>query len=260
MSRLPAPRPAALLLLLPLAALSCAPHTPAPTSAAGPLGGGAATRPSGAPTDELHWLRNSAEYRAISLQTFRAALAAAERLSAGRAAGSWGVSVDADETILDNSTYEVELQRAGQVHTDAAWKAWVKRRERTAVPGAATFLAGVRRLGGRVAVVTNTAQSLCPDVAANLETTGLPYDVLVCRPDDGEDRKEGRWKSVEAGTAVPGAAPFELLVWVGDNIQDFPDQSQALVGRDETAFADFGVRFFALPNPVYGTWEKNAPR
>ena len=66
--------------------------------------------------------------------------------------------------------------------------------------------------------------------------------------------------AIEAGTALPGAAPVKLLVWVGDNIQDFPDQSQSLRERDEAAFADFGVRFFALPNPVYGTWEKNAPR
>lgn len=250
----------ALLLVLPLASLSCAPAAPAPKTAAGPVGISGTARPAGAPSDELHWLRSSAEYRAVTIETYRAALAAAERLSAGQPAGSWGVSVDADETILDNSTYEVELQRKGEVHTDAAWKAWVARRERTAVPGAATFLAGVRKLGGRVAVVTNTAQSLCGDVAANLEKVGLPYDLLVCRADDGGDRKEGRWKAIEAGTALPGAAPVKLLVWVGDNIQDFPGQSQSLRGADEAAFAEFGVRFFALPNPVYGTWEKNSPR
>ena len=254
------PRLASLLLVLPLASLSCAPAAPAPKTAAGPIGISGVAKPTGAPSDELHWLRNSAEYRAITIETYRAALASARTLSAGLPAGSWGVSVDADETVLDNSTYEVELQRRGEVHSDAAWKAWVARRERNAVPGAATFLSGVRALGGRVAVVTNTAQSLCPDVAANLEKAGLPYDLLVCRADDGGDRKEGRWKAIEAGTALPGVAPVKLLLWVGDNIQDFPDQSQALREKDESAFADFGVRFFALPNPVYGTWEKNAPR
>lgn len=243
------------LLVLPVVSLACAPATPAPKSAAG-----SAASSSLVPTDELHWLRDSAEYRAITLQTYRAALEAAAKASAGRPAGSWAVSVDADETILDNSTYEVELQRKGEVHTDAAWKAWVKRGERLAVPGAATFLAGVQKLGGRVAVVTNTVQSLCPDVAANLRAVSLPYDILVCRADDGEDRKEGRWKAVASGTAVPGLGPVEILVWVGDNIQDFPDQSQALQSQPDSAFADFGVRFFALPNPIYGTWEKNPPR
>jgi 5'-nucleotidase (lipoprotein e(P4) family) len=210
--------------------------------------------------DALHWLRDSAEYRANTIQTYRAALEAAAQASVGRPAGSWGISVDADETILDNSDYEVDLQRRGVVHTEAAWKAWVKQGKRTAVPGAAKFLADVQKLGGRVAVVTNTVQSLCPDVAANLRALSLPYDILVCRADDGEDRKEGRWRSIADGTARPDLGPVEILVWVGDNIQDFPEQSQALRNQPESAFSEFGVRFFALPNPVYGTWEKNPAR
>ncbi len=248
---------ASLAVVAVLAGTACVSTAPASrTSAAG----ASETRPPHVPTDELHWLRASAEYRAITIQTFRAALAAAEKLSAGKAAGSWGVSVDADETIIDNSGYEVELQRKGLVHTDPAWVEWVRRRGRPAVPGAAAFLSGVQKLGGRVAVVTNTAQSLCADVAANLDSVALPHDILVCRPDDAGDRKESRWESIANGTARPDLGRVEILVWVGDNIQDFPGQSQSLRDEPEAAFEDFGVRFFALPNPIYGTWEKSLPR
>ena len=65
------------------------------------------------PTDELHWLRDSAEYRAITIQTYRAALEAAAEASAGRPAGSWAISVDADETIIDNSTLRGRAPAAG---------------------------------------------------------------------------------------------------------------------------------------------------
>lgn len=246
--------------LLPILLAGCTATTTGPTSGDGSAGLSGVVRPAGAPTDELHWIRSSAEYRAISIQTYRLALEAASKLSAGRAPGTWGVSLDADETVLDNSGYELELQKRGAVHTDEAWFAWVKRRERTAVPGAKTFLEGLRALGGRAAIVTNTQQSLCADVAANLASLGLPYDLLVCRPDGGADRKEGRWKAVADGTARPDLGPVELLLFVGDNIQDFPGQSQALRDGDDGAFASFGVRWFVLPNPVYGTWEKNAPR
>lgn len=247
-------------LLLPLLVVACAPATTAPQTAAGPVGLSGTVRPAGAPSDELHWIRSSAEYRAITTQTYRLALEAAAKVGAGRAPGTWGVSLDADETVLDNSGYEVELQRKGVVHTDEAWVAWVKRRERTAVPGAKAFLEGLRKLGGRAAIVTNTQQSLCADVAANLEGLGLPYDILVCRPDGGADRKEARWDAIANGTARPDLGPVELLLWIGDNIQDFPGQSQALRDADDAALAGFGVRWFVLPNPVYGTWEKNAPR
>lgn len=243
-------------LLLVLTQLACTPAV-APRTAASD---GEAAAPRAFPTKELHWVRSSAEYRAVTIQTFRAALRAAEEASVGRPAWSWAVCVDADETIIDNSGYELELQRQGRGHEDEAWKVWVKRRERPAVPGARAFLEGVRGLGGRVAVVTNTQQSLCTDVAANLDALGLPYDALVCRPDDAGDRKEGRFDSVASGAAAPALGPVEILVWVGDNIQDFPGRSQALRDEDEAAFADFGVRFFALPNPIYGTWEKNEPR
>lgn len=243
-----------LLVVFPvLLAFACTPAASAPKPVVAPSAAAALT-------DELHWLRGSAEYRAVAIQTWRAALAAAERLGAARPAGTWAVSVDADETIIDNSGYELELQRAGRVHSDEAWVDWVKRRDRPAVPGAAAFLEGVRRLGGRVAVVTNTQESLCADVAANLASRGLPYDVLVCRPDGGGDRKEARWKAIADGTAQAGVGPLEILLWVGDNIQDFPFQSQSLRDADEAAFAEFGVRWFALPNPIYGTWEKNPPR
>jgi predicted secreted acid phosphatase len=47
------------------------------------------------------------------------------------------------------------------------------------------------------------------------------------------------------------------VAFVGDNIQDFPSLSQAIRKQGDDAFADFGVRFFALPNPMYGSWERN---
>lgn len=233
------------LLLLPLAFLGCS------------SGAGKPTRATPEQTDELHWIRSSAEYRAVTIQTYRAALEAVEQASAGRAPGSWAVSVDADDTILDNSLYEKELQEKGLGVTDESWTEFVKRRQRTAVPGALAFLAGVRGLGGRVAVVTNTAQPLCADVAANLDALGLPYDLLLCRPEGEDGEKEGRWKSIADGTARKGVGPLEILVWVGDNVGDFPDLAQSLRRQPETAYADFGVRYFALPNPIYGSWEKN---
>ncbi len=70
------------VVFLPLATFCCAPAATAPrtapaVSASGPTGGALPSRPAGVPTDELHWLRGSAEYRAITVQTFRAALEAA---------------------------------------------------------------------------------------------------------------------------------------------------------------------------------------
>jgi predicted secreted acid phosphatase len=49
---------------------------------------------------------------------------------------------------------------------------------------------------------------------------------------------------------TPGTtAPVNVLIWVGGNIRDFPALTQA-----SATYPEFGVRYFALPNPIYGSW------
>ncbi len=44
------------------------------------------------------------------------------------------------------------------------------------------------------------------------------------------------------------------MAFLGDNIFDFPGMSQA--SKDEASLSAFGERFFLLPNPMYGSWER----
>jgi predicted secreted acid phosphatase len=64
---------------------------------------------------------------------------------------------------------------------------------------------------------------------------------------------------VRNGNAVEGLPPLTVLAWIGDNIHDFPELTQA-IRDDPAAFTAFGRRFFVLPNPLYGSWERNLPR
>ena len=47
----------------------------------------------------IRWTRDSAEHRALFLQVYRAATALVESAAAARAPGTWGVVLDADETV-----------------------------------------------------------------------------------------------------------------------------------------------------------------
>jgi 5'-nucleotidase (lipoprotein e(P4) family) len=209
--------------------------------------------------DAAHWVRSSAEYRALALQTWRAAATRLPALVAGRAPGEWVVALDADETLLDNTPYQLQLAELRRGHDPELWRAWCRRREAGAVPGAAEFLAEVRRLGGRIAVVTNRSQPVCEDTEANLESLGLPFDVVLCRPEDSRGEKQPRWDAIQQGTAAPDLPPLEIVLWAGDNAGDFPGLTQA--ARDEPGALDaFGDRFFVLPNPMYGSWESNPRR
>jgi len=224
--------------------------TPAARTAPAPVASRVVEQPGA-----LRWMRRSAEYRALTRQTYAAAARRLDELAPAVAAGSWGVILDADETVLDNSAYERRRALLDSGYTDASWAAWVKEEAAAAVPGAPGFTAHVRALGGRVVIVTNRADSLCAETRANLRSAGIAADVVLCQP-PGESDKNPRFARVERGTAGAGVPPLMILEWVGDNIQDFPRLTQAMRG-DSSAFTPFGRTFWVLPNPVYGSWEKN---
>ena len=243
---------AALLLAVALAGCTATP-APQPVPAAPPP-----TTTTSVPLGPaIHWSRNSAEHRAAFLETYRAAAAALETLVEGRQPFTWAVVLDADETMIDNSTYQKERQVQGLAFSNESWHAWVRRQEATPLPGALDFLETVRRLGGKVAVVTNRSDEVCGPTEANIRALRMPVDVVLCRPLNGPSDKAPRWQAVEEGKASKYLPPLDIVMWVGDNIQDFPGGSQAMTGGSQDAFERFGHDFFLLPNPMYGSWERN---
>jgi 5'-nucleotidase (lipoprotein e(P4) family) len=236
-------------VVMVLAGTGCATSGSAPAHRPG-------SGPAAAPL-ALHWVRDSAEYRAATVQAYRMATRRIDVVGASMPPGTWAVSLDADETVLDNSQYQKERAAAGLAFTPESWREWVSRKSAPAIPGAKAFLRRVKELKGTIFIVTNRRQAECADTEANFQALELPYDAILCRPDDGPGEKEPRYDSIAAGTAVPGLRPLEVVLWVGDNIMDFPQLRQEMRKAGETAFMGFGGRFIIIPNPMYGSWESN---
>ena len=234
-------------MLLAACASGGAPTTAAPQSSAAPV---ARTLPN-----DLRWFRTSAEYRALARQAYRVAEERLPELSRNLPSGSWGVILDADETVLDNSEYQRRRFVLDSGFTEASWSAWVNERAAPAVPGALELTRHVHALGGRVVIVTNRADAVCDATRANLRSDGIETDLVLCQP-PGEGDKNPRFQRVQNGTAAPGVGRLTIVAWFGDNILDFPGMSQAS-RNDPTALAEFGRRYFILPNPMYGSWTQN---
>ena len=105
--------------------------------------------------DALLWIQNSAEYSAITRQTFRLAQL---NLEASMADTTWTASieqqemfadkpaelealpvaiiVDVDETVLDNSIYQTRLIRTASEFDPDSWTRFVKEEISSSVPGA----------------------------------------------------------------------------------------------------------------------------
>jgi len=240
---------ALVIVLLAAGAAACVSSPAALSTPAGPL-----VAPRQLPND-VRWFRTSAEYRALTRQAYQVAGNRLPELSRGLAAQSWAVILDADETVLDNSEYQRRRAMLDSGYTEATWAAWVNERAAPPVPGAPEFTRAVHAAGGRVVIVTNRADSLCTPTRANLQTAGIETDLVLCQT-PGTSDKNPRFQRVQNGTAAAGIPPLAVVAWVGDNILDFPGMSQA-ARNDPRALAEFGRKFFVLPNPMYGSWQQN---
>lgn len=212
---------------------------------------------------EIRWFRDSEEYAVIARQTYRQAgralEAAVRQVPRGQA---WAVSLDVDETALDNSIYQLDRATYGVPFDTVSWNAFVNRRLSPALPGVADFVTLVRRLGGRVAWITNREEVVRQGTQDALAAAGLWHDDdrLCLLSADPAYTKRARRAEVVNGT---GACAWQgqrvsILLFIGDAMGDFPaaGEGDADAGND----AAFGVRYFLLPNPLYGTWERRPTR
>jgi len=206
-----------------------------------------------APMDEgLKWYRRAAERRALTLQTYAFATAKITDKAAEQV-GAWGVVLDVDETTLDNSPYQEQRGALGLGYSPASWQSWVDARSAQAVAGAPAFTQAVRALGGKVVLITNRTQPQCAATEDALHAADITYDEILC----GSGDKNPRFAAVAAGTAPSTLPPLALAMFVGDNILDFPQLSQDLRTKPDSAFAGFGDTFIQIPNPMYGSFDKN---
>jgi 5'-nucleotidase (lipoprotein e(P4) family) len=208
-------------------------------------------------SEAAKWSRYSAEHEAIILQTYQLAATRLEELTEDLEPGTWAVSLDADETVIDNSLYQKEISLKGEKYTRETWDVWVRRLEAPALPGALSFMELIQDRGGKIVIVTNRDEPYCELTRENFRRHGIPFDLMLCRI-DGKSDKEPRWEAVQTGKASAELPPLEIVMWLGDNVRDFPGLDQELRHAPETAYAVFGDRYFILPNPMYGSWEENA--
>lgn len=162
------------------------------------------------------------------------------------------VVVDVDETVLDNSPYELEQLLAGRTFNDSTWKVWTTRAAAKPMPGALEFLKYAESRGCVVFYITNRHVSEKDVTIANLKAHGFPMadNAHVMTMDATSDKTERR-HLVQAGHRV--------VLYVGDQLTDY---NQLLKDRSIEdglpsmyRMSELLHRFFILlPNSTYGYW------
>lgn len=226
------------------------------------------------------WMQRAAEYRLLATQTWRMAqeklattlvapgTAALEQITQPAetlAALPTAIIVDLDETVLDNTAYQARNILQGRDYDESSWQAWMQEANATTVPGAKEFLQAASQAGHRIIYLTNRrclpAPSLASDpcpaetwTLANLAKLGLPQaderESLLMRGERPE--WAGSDKSLRRAFV---AERYRILALFGDDLHDFVPRAE-FAAREQALTPWFGERWFVLPNPMYGSWDR----
>ena len=235
------------------------------------------------PDMAIVWVRDAAEYRAVSRQAYRAASLA---LPAMIADTNWSalpdqknandlppaVIFDIDETALTNPYFQQSFEPP---FTDKKLNDWSMQHDATPVPGVTDFVTLARQSGVEIFFATNRpciadadANDPCPQKAvviqdlieANLPATEGNVSLSGERENWGKEKKIRRdWI----------AEKYRVIMLFGDDLSDFipcvrsrnlapcDDGPATLASREallEQYAAYWGAGWYILPNPMHGSW------
>lgn len=203
--------------------------------------------------DAVLWYNTSAERDYIYEQGYAtASRMVEENLSRKRTNRPPAVVLDIDETVLDNSPYQVYLIKEGKSFEDRTWETWVNSSRAKVLPGAKKFINFCEERGVNVVFISNRDEKYKDATLRNLMEEGginaIPdYVFLRTKESSKTDRRERI------------NAEFEVVLYVGDNLMDFDDRFEdrsSNYGKDVVSgsIIEMLPMYYLFPNPMYGQW------
>ena len=216
------------------------------------------------------WMQRSVEYKANALSIYALAKI---RLDEALADKDWtaapieqkgdyqalppAVVLDIDETVLDNSLYEVWLTKNDTSFSTKTWNAFVATQTSKPIPGAVEFAKYADSKGVKVFYITNRDAVVETDTRKNMERFGFPMggnvDTFLMQGEKPE------WAGPKSVRRAVIAANYRVLLNLGDNLGDFDDGYRASeADRLKTFEANrtrWGREWLMLANPSYGSFE-----
>ena len=173
------------------------------------------------------------------------------------------IIVDVDETVLDNSPAEAHQVIRGTTpemggFNPSDFGKWVELAEARPIPGADDFIAFVRQQGVKVFYVTNRErkEATYRNVKKTLDQKVSRDELIVKDPIHGYEKTHRR---------AMIAKTHRILLLLGDDYNDFVSLGDKYAPSERKEIARkykkyWGERWFILPNPLYGSFEKAAKK
>ena len=196
--------------------------------------------------NDIRWVVKSSEYKVLCEQIYKNAW---DNLSSTlKTANAQSVIImDLDETVLDNSKYQIGLVKKNESYNPESWSKWVNIKEAELVPGAKQFIDSVRTTKVRIIFLSNRMAKNEHPTMENMKSLNIyqDTDIFLLRKNK-EDKKYVRRSEVINGSGrLKNIGAMQVLGYFGDAYHDFPEENQNYI---------FGQNMFMFPNPMYGKW------
>lgn len=196
--------------------------------------------------NDTRWVRESMEYKSICEQTYKTAWTS---LSKQRQKLQDAVIVmDLDETVLDNSLYQVQLHEKAESFNHKSWNEFVKLEISELVPGAKEFILKYKaNYKGVIVFISDRDAATMKSTKNNLKRLGILFeeDVFLLKKNKDDTKELRRYEVLEGKGRMKKIGPKSIAAYFGDQIGDFPKEDQRY---------RFSHNQFIFPNPMYGKW------
>ncbi|MCX7364369.1 MAG: 5-nucleotide phosphatase [Alphaproteobacteria bacterium] len=216
------------------------------------------------------WTQRSVEYKANALTAYTLAR---YRLDEALADKTWtaapaeqkgdfatlppAIVFDVDETLIDNSAYQVWMMKNDQTFSTKTWNQFCAAQVSTAIPGAVEFAKYADSKGVKLFYVTNRGIETKEDTRKNMEKLGFPMggnvDTFMMQNEKAD------WGSAKGTRRAAIAKDYRVVLNVGDNFGDFDDRYRSSEADRLKAYEDgkarFGREWIMIANPTYGSFD-----
>jgi len=235
--------------------------------------GAGSVRAQEAPSDLLLatlWTQRSVEFKGNALTVYALAKI---RLDQGLADKTWtaapaeqkgdfanlppAVILDVDETVLDNSPYQVWMMKNGKTFSVKTWNEFCDAQISRAVPGAVEFAKYADSKGVKVFYLSNRGTEVEKSTRENMEKLGFPMggnvDTFLMQNEKPD------WGSAKSTRRAVIAKDYRVLLNFGDNFGDFDDRYKLDEAGRLKAFEEnkdrWGREWLVIAKPTYGSFD-----
>ena len=194
--------------------------------------------------NDIRWVVNSDEYKLLCNQIYNEAILTLDGIVKQNSnLSSAAIIIDLDETVLDNSKYQVENFFKGESFNMKSWAKWVNRAEADLVPGVIRFIESIRKHNIQIVFISNRMHERLDATVENLKNLNIydENDIFLLRLDKSDKKHIRRNEVITGSNRMEQYGSFNIIMSVGDAMGDFD-----LENTD--------IKNIILPNPMYGKW------